>query len=126
MICVVEDMVAPLNKPPTPDQSAPAAFRLCTAATATSVQHPNPIAAMHRSTDYSAFDKCADSNLFISNIVASFLPNTVCSFLSATMLRPSVGLCSLCALMYSQTLLTTSPRGNGPVPTISANSFDGV
>src|ERR1700712_1954581 len=33
---------------------------------------------------------------------------------------------SLCFLIYSQTLLTTSVRGSGSDPTTAASSFDGV
>ena len=39
--------------------------------------------------------------------------------------KPSSGFCRLWDLMYSQTLLTTSPRGSGPGPTTAASASDG-
>src|SRR6478735_12662548 len=51
--------------------------------------------------------------------------NTARSFSSARISRLFAGFCRLLALMYSQTLLTTSVRGSGVDPTTAASSFEG-
>src|SRR3954452_5864993 len=58
-------------------------------------------------------------------MVTFFLPNTGSSLASARISRRFSGVCRSCCLMYSQTLRTTSPRGNGPAPTTAASSLDG-
>ena len=73
----------------------------------------------------SPYLRCWARNLFISNIVARFLPKMRRSLSSAMISRPSSGFCSLLALMYSHTLLTTSPRAIVPSPTTAARSGDG-
>src|SRR3712207_120695 len=58
-------------------------------------------------------------------MVTFFFPNTGSSLSSARISRRFSGFCRLCCLMYSHTLLTTSPRGKGPEPTTAASSFEG-
>src|SRR5215213_11634487 len=58
-------------------------------------------------------------------MVTFFLPNTGSSLASARISRRFSGFCKLFFLMYSHTLLTTSPRGRGLDPTTAASSFDG-
>src|SRR3954447_37516 len=58
-------------------------------------------------------------------MVTFSLPNTFRSVSSARISRPSAGVCSLFALMHSQTLLTTSPLANFPPPTTAASSSEG-
>src|SRR6478752_5886311 len=69
--------------------------------------------------------RCRARCLFISNMVTLSLPNTSLSLLSARISRRLSGFCRLWDLMYSQTLLTTSPRGSGPEPTTAASASDG-
>src|SRR4051794_9656139 len=63
--------------------------------------------------------------LFISNMVTLSLPKTLLSLSSARISRRFSGFCRLWDLMYSQTLLTTSPRGSGSGPTTAASASDG-
>src|SRR4051794_8375728 len=69
--------------------------------------------------------RCWARYLFISNMVALSLPNTLRSLSSARISRRFSGFCRLLALMYSHTLLTTSPRGRESAPTTSASSAEG-
>src|SRR5215212_916155 len=69
--------------------------------------------------------KCRARCLFISNMVTLSLPNTSLSLSSAKISRRFSGFCRLWDLMYSHTLLTTSPRGSGPGPTTAASASDG-
>jgi hypothetical protein len=69
--------------------------------------------------------RCWEKNLFISNIVALSLPKIFLSAASAMISRLLAGFWRLFFLIYSQTLLTTSPRGSGSDPTITARSSDG-
>src|SRR3954470_8632682 len=74
--------------------------------------------------------RCCARYLFISNIVTFFLPNTAPSLSSARISRRFSGFCSSCFLMWSQTLLTTSPRGwallrpRRPAPSRAAGAFE--
>ena len=72
-----------------------------------------------------SYVRCCEKNLFISNMVALSLPKIFLSASSATISRLFAGFCRLFALMYSQTLLTTSPRASGCDPTMTAKSSDG-
>src|SRR6266404_2263752 len=63
--------------------------------------------------------------LFISNMVTLSFPNTLRSLSSARISRRFSGFCRLCERMYSQTLLTTCPRGSGPEPTTAVSSSEG-
>src|SRR3954465_8447061 len=58
-------------------------------------------------------------------MVTLSLPKTLLSLSSARISRRFSGFCRLWDLMYSQTLLTTSPRGSGPGPTTAASASDG-
>src|SRR3954447_19972605 len=69
--------------------------------------------------------RCRERCLFISNMVTLSLPKTLLSLSSARISRRFSGFCRLWDLMYSQTLLTTSPRGSGPGPTTAASASDG-
>src|ERR671916_2046009 len=70
--------------------------------------------------------RCRARCLFISNMVTRSLPKTLPSLSSARISRRFSGFCRLFDLMYSHTLLTTSPRGSGPGPTTAASSSDGL
>src|ERR1700720_4256670 len=69
--------------------------------------------------------RCRVRCLFISNMVPFAVPKTFVSLSSARISRRFSGFCRLCERMYSQILLTTSPRGRGLVPTTAASSSDG-
>src|SRR4051794_25656713 len=58
-------------------------------------------------------------------MVTLSLPKTLLSLSSARISRRFSGFCRLWDLMYSHTLLTTSPRGSGPGPTTAASASDG-
>src|SRR5215204_1101753 len=58
-------------------------------------------------------------------MVTLSLPKTLRSVSSARISRRFSGFCRLWDLMYSHTLLTTSPRGSGPGPTTAASASDG-
>src|SRR5438270_13973056 len=58
-------------------------------------------------------------------MVTLSVPKAFVSLSSARTSRRFVGLCRLCERMYSQILLTTSPRGRGLVHTTAASSSDG-
>src|SRR4051812_29896479 len=58
-------------------------------------------------------------------MVTLSLPKTLLSLSSARISRRFSGFCRLWDLMYSQTLLTTSPRGSGSGPTTAASASDG-
>src|SRR4051794_22794884 len=58
-------------------------------------------------------------------MVTLSLPNTLRSLSSARISRRLSGSCRLLDLMYSHTLLTTSPRGRGPDPTTAASASEG-
>src|SRR5947207_15956986 len=53
------------------------------------------------------------------------VPQTFVSLSSARISRRLSGFCRLCERIYSQILLTTSPRERGFVPTTAASSSDG-
>src|SRR4051812_11495576 len=82
-------------------------------------------AAVAELGDGSGHFRCWARCLFISNMVTLSLPNTLRSLSSARISRRFSGFCRLLALMYSHTLLTTSPRGSGPAPTTALSSSDG-
>src|SRR3954469_5606758 len=69
--------------------------------------------------------RCRARCLFISNMVTLSLPKTLLSLSSARISRRFSGFCRLWDLMYSHTLLTTSPRGSGSGPTTAASASDG-
>src|SRR6266403_3664187 len=74
----------------------------------------------------SCFRRCPFTSLVISNIETIFLPsNTASSFSSARMLRLSLGSWSSCLRMYSQSLLVSSVRGSGSLPTTAASAASG-
>src|SRR5205823_8539127 len=54
--------------------------------------------------------RCRVRCLFISNMVTLSVPKTFVSLSSARISRRFSGFCRLCERMYSQILLTTSPR----------------
>src|SRR4051812_19133599 len=58
-------------------------------------------------------------------MVTLSLPKTLLSLSSARISRRFSGFCRLWDLMYSHTLLTTSPRGSGSGPTTAASASDG-
>src|SRR4051812_44211010 len=58
-------------------------------------------------------------------MVTLSLPKTLLSLSSARISRRFSGFCRLWDLMYSHTLLTTSPRGSGPGPTTAASASEG-
>src|SRR6478736_2299740 len=58
-------------------------------------------------------------------LTLSLPSNTARSLSSARISRLFAGFCRLLALIYSQTLLTTSVRGSGADPTTAASSLDG-
>src|SRR5271167_758979 len=69
---------------------------------------------------------CPFTSLVISNIETTFLPsNTASSFLSARMLRLSLGSWSSCLRTYSQSFLVSSVRGSGSLPTTAASAASG-
>ena len=68
---------------------------------------------------------CLERYLFISNIETFLLPNSGCSVELARISRRFSGFCSLFLRMYAQTLLTTSERGSGELPTTMASCSDG-
>src|ERR1019366_5557966 len=66
-------------------------------------------------------------SLVISNIDTCFLPpKTAFSFSSASIMRLFNAFCRLNFLMYSQTFLVTSVRGNGLAPMMADSRADGV
>src|SRR5208282_888087 len=70
--------------------------------------------------------RCPFTSLVISNIETTFLPsNSASSFSSARMLRLSLGSWSSCLRMYSQSLLVSSVRGSGSLPTTAASAASG-
>src|ERR1700736_3108834 len=72
------------------------------------------------------FRRCPFTSLVISNIETTFLPsNTASSLSSARMLRFSLGSWSSCLRMYSQSLLVSSVRGSGSLPTTAASAASG-
>src|SRR6478735_2283436 len=71
--------------------------------------------------------KWFETSFVISNIDTCFLPpKTAFSLSSALIMRLFASSWSLAFLMYSQTFLVTSVRGNGAAPTIAAKVSDGV
>src|SRR3954453_19233929 len=58
-------------------------------------------------------------------MVTLSLPKTLLSLSSTRISRRFSGFCRLWDLMYSHTLLTTSPRGSGSGPTTAANASEG-
>src|SRR3990167_7299676 len=70
-----------------------------------------------------AYERCWETSLVISNMLTvAFPPNTAFKASSALILRLLFGSCRLCFLMYTHSAFTTSDRGIGPCPTITASS----
>src|ERR1017187_4813593 len=75
--------------------------------------------ALPAAEDYFTF---WETSLVISNMLTCFLPpNTACSAASAMIWVFTFLSCSPCFLMYCQSFLVSSVRGNGFEPTITAS-----
>src|ERR1017187_6046653 len=75
--------------------------------------------ALPAAEDYLTF---WETSLVISNMLTFFLPpNTACSAASALIWVLTFLSCSACFLMYCQSFLVSSVRGNGFEPTTTAS-----